>query len=485
MVSVLPWRVRHAGRILLGRVNAAGPATAPPILDPPVARPVNPAGQPIFYATGAMRDPSPGDRPDSIPGPVISSDPVFVADSSRSIVDSTGLHMLFCAIFRTSTLSSEAADLFSFALGQPQLWSDRSSLHLALVRRLLQDYETRPDPRTLDCLRLLNEHQRDSRENATAYSTTGKPVPNAVTWPNPTLPQDARSLFDEMPIVKRYPLIDKTTPITSAGSCFAMEIAHELQRNQFNYLITERDPNRTGLPISSAAWGTIFNTGCLRQLFEKSFGKRVLPRMLWSRVENGQKVYRDPFREEITFNSIEEYESRYESHLWAARQALLEASVFVFTLGMNEVWQLKSDGSVFARAPWGVMPDLVERRVLTVEENVANLQAAFDLLRRYNPGVKLLLSVSPVPLHATFRGEDTHVVVANAHAKALLRVVAEEFVSRNRDFAHYMPSYEVVMYCTRTPWQEDQRHVSREAVANVMKVFRELFVRPETLAKAA
>src|SRR5262249_41544891 len=107
-----------------------------------------------------------------------------------------------------------------------------------------------------------------------------------------------------------------------------------------------------------------------------------------------------------------------------------------------------------------------------------------DLLRTWNPEIRIIVSVSPVPLHATFRAADTHVVVANGHSKAVLRVAAEEFVKRNRD-VYYMPAYEVVMHCTRHPWDEDQRHVSREAVANVMKVFRSLFVRQEASAAAA
>jgi hypothetical protein len=80
-----------------------------------------------------------------------------------------------------------------------------------------------------------------------------------------------------------------------------------------------------------------------------------------------------------------------------------------------------------------------------------------------------------VPLHATFRAADTHVITANCHSKSTLRVAAEAFAARHPG-VYYFPSYETVLHCTRNPWQADQRHVSAEAVDNVMSLFRRMFV---------
>jgi hypothetical protein len=110
-----------------------------------------------------------------------------------------------------------------------------------------------------------------------------------------------------------------------------------------------------------------------------------------------------------------------------------------------------------------------------VEENLNELQRMLDILRHHNPEVELIVSVSPVPLHATFRGHEQHVIAANAHSKATLRVVAEEFCARNPG-VHYFPSYEVVTQCAANPWEPDQRHVRREAVEQVMALFERMFV---------
>ena len=75
----------------------------------------------------------------------------------------------------------------------------------------------------------------------------------------------------------------------------------------------------------------------------------------------------------------------------------------------------------------------------------------------------------------TGRADTHHVVNANAHSKAVLRVAAENFCAAN-DGVYYFPSYEMVMHCLEDPWEADQRHVKRSAVTEVMKLFEAMFV---------
>ena len=330
----------------------------------------------------------------------------------------------------------------------------------------------------------LLEHKREVIGNKRAYLINDRSNPNGVFWPDPTEGGNGRSIYSELPIVKRTPFIDRSTKIVSAGSCFATEIAHYLISNEYNYLVTEGNGSRDEkyevlgmgeLPNASAAWGIIFNTPSFRQLVEKAFGQRQLPKILWSQPHKGENLFFDPFRENVAFRSIEDYEKNYDAHIEAAHRAFSQMDVFIITLGLNEVWSFAADGSVFSRSPWRTAPSLIRRNILTVEDNVNDLVRMTEVLRRYNPTVKIICTVSPVPLHATFRGDDHHVVVANAHSKAVLRVAAEEFV-RHCPETYYFPSYEIVTASTGSPWAPDQRHVSREAVAKVMKAFVEMYV---------
>ena len=97
------------------------------------------------------------------------------------------------------------------------------------------------------------------------------------------------------------------------------------------------------------------------------------------------------------------------------------------------------------------------------------------MVRAHNPNLKLILTVSPVPFLATGRAETHHVVTANTHSKAVLRVAADIIVERNTD-VFYFPSYEVVTVCSETIWTEDQRHIHPSAVAKVMETFDEMFL---------
>lgn len=316
--------------------------------------------------------------------------------------------------------------------------------------------------------------QSERLENADAYDPKTKPNPLAVTWPDPKYGQ---TVFDAEILVERKSILNKLTPVGSAGSCFAMEIAHWMQRAGFNYLVTERNihPER-GTHWSNARWGTIFNAAAFRQLIERSFGISKLPNYLWrTSGKDGRDTFRDPFREEVEFYSVKEYLDDLPAHQEAARRALSTVKVFIITLGLNEVWSFRADGSILSRNPWHISPSYVKRRVLGVEENIAELQRMLDVWRTFNPDLQLIVSVSPVPMLRTFQASEMHVMAATMLSKATLRVAAQRFCDDNQG-VYYFPSFEKIMYGTRNPWEPDYRHVRPQAVAGVMELFERSFV---------
>lgn len=418
-------------------------------------------------------------------GPVISqrvlnTTPTLVVNEGDVIAHASQIEELFKSIFHKKVLGSEELELQKELLGvlghKVATFDDAT---VALRKYLLDKVNsTNNIARYTAWLKAVLEHESMTQANKRAYIPAGRENSKAVFWPDPTFAKDPRSLFGEKPYAKKYSLIDRSVPIGSAGSCFAIEIALRLQRDGYNYVVSEKDPHPRHKEFSNscARWGIIFNSPSFRQLIEKAFGERELPPLLWSMKVDGKIKLLDPFREDVLFDSVEEYEADRVRHIEACREALMKCEYFAITLGVNEVWSLKSDGSVFSRAPWRISSHLVEHRVMTVEENLAELESMLKTWRKYNPKIKLIVTVSPVPLHATFRGDEQHVVVANAHSKASLRVVAEEFCRRNEG-VYYFPSYEVVMYCTKNAWEADQRHVSAEAVDGVMNLFEEMYLK--------
>jgi len=320
----------------------------------------------------------------------------------------------------------------------------------------------------------LADFERRFSVDVHRYDIDDKRTPNVVYWPNPAHPKAPSSLFEELPYIRSLGLVDKSTPIGSAGSCFASEIAWYLQEQGYNYIVEEFDERDAPKPESPARWGIIFNTPSFTQLAEKAFGLRTMPKL--AEYHYAGQYWQDPFRENVVFGSIEELEVDREKHLAACRRAFETCKVFVITLGLNECWEYIPDGTVASRNPKTPLHfALFRHRVLSVAENVEYLQRFLDVLRANNPDIQLVVTVSPVPFMATGLGAEKHVVVANAHSKAVLRVAAEEFVGANEG-VHYFPSYEMVSHCIENAWEEDQRHIRRPAVARIMQLFETMFV---------
>ena len=317
---------------------------------------------------------------------------------------------------------------------------------IAAIGDALRDLGRDPAALRLNPSHLLKElagYRTQLTANSDTYNRASKPNPDGVFWPNRRRnPSD--DLFDTLPMVANRALVNQRTPVGSAGSCFAIEIAEELQRRGFHYVRTEDesrkvaegvimtgyDPARVNARFC-ANWGLLFNTPSFRQLAERAFGERATPRLLvpLDRGPSQPRVYSDPFREGVAFVSPEAYAADYERHLAACREALQACRVFVLTMGLNECWEYVPDGSVLSRNPrGGALLPFIRPRVLTVDENVANVRRFVEIIRAHNPDFAVILSVSPVPLIATARAREHHVISANAHSKAVLRTATETLV---------------------------------------------------------
>ena len=91
-------------------------------------------------------------------------------------------------------------------------------------------------------------------------------------------------------------------------------------------------------------------------------------------------------------------------------------------------------------------------------------------MRAVNPKLKILLTVSPVPLTAT--ATDQHVMVATMQSKSILRAVAGALAGDDPD-VDYFPSYEIV---SSPPFrgvffEPNQRNVTESGVNFVMQTF--------------
>jgi hypothetical protein len=266
--------------------------------------------------------------------------------------------------------------------------------------------------------------------------------------------------------------------VATAGSCFAQHIAQTLVRRGFRYLVTERSPSGDdvggGYGVFPARFGNIYTGRQLLQLFRRAYGIFQPSDTAWQRADGR---YIDPFRPRIAeqgFASPEALGADRETHLAAVREMFETADIFIFTLGLTEAWVARHDSSVFPLAPGVVAsspnPADYTFHNFTVAEIEADMLAFIDGLRKVNPDVRIILTVSPVALMATY--EDRHVLVSTTYSKAVLRVVAET-LSKARQNVAYFPSYEIITgpHAGRAMYEDDLREVRPESVEHVMSLF--------------
>jgi len=294
------------------------------------------------------------------------------------------------------------------------------------------------------------------------------------------------------PIETVFPVDDRTAPlapgtrVATAGSCFAQRIAenleglglHRLDREPGPAFLPHGERRRLGYGVYSARYGNVYTTEQLAQLVERAFGRFVPAEPVWRK---GGDRWVDPFRPGINaggFVSTEECLDDRERHLQAVRDVVERADVFVFTLGLTEAWRSRVDGAVFPVCPGcGHGGSFDEARHEFVNFGVAEVVAGFErflgIVRHVRPGLRVILTVSPVPLLATFT--DRHVLTATTGSKAALRVACDEIVRRHEN-VDYFPSYEIVTLGGGDwAFDVDRRTVQSRAVSHVIDCFAAQF----------
>lgn len=267
--------------------------------------------------------------------------------------------------------------------------------------------------------------------------------------------------------------------VITAGSCFAQHIGRALKRNGFNWYDAEPGAGSSelrrkfGYGVFSFRTGNIYTVALLEQWLGWAFGLTEPSCEVW---ERDGRVF-DPFRPAIEpdgFASAEEMFAARAVTLAAIRDAFAAAKTLVFTLGLTEGWVNRETGHAYPMCPGTVAgefdPALHEFRNYRHAEIGDAMSRVIETVRRRNPGLQLLLTVSPVPLTATYSGR--HVLVATTYSKSVLRAVAGE-LAEDHAGVDYFPSYEIITAPVFRGlfYQPNAREVSEKGVEHVMANF--------------
>lgn len=278
--------------------------------------------------------------------------------------------------------------------------------------------------------------------------------------------------------------ISKDEKVVTAGSCFAQHIGKALVKNGFHWFDAEPGPfpvsekeaqilKSSGYGVFSFRTGNIYTASLLKQWLSWALDPEIQSQEVWEK----DGCFFDPQRPAIEpggFTSAAEVLEMRMVTLKAIRRAFSEAGTLVFTMGLTEGWENAESGVSYAMCPGTIAgdfdPNIHIFKNYSHAKILSDMNKVIEMAREINPNLKILLTVSPVPLTAT--ASDEHVLVATTQSKSTLRSVAHE-LQNSLPEVDYFPSYEVI---SSPPfrgmfYKPNQREVSLKGVDVVMSHF--------------
>jgi len=299
----------------------------------------------------------------------------------------------------------------------------------------------------------------------------------AKRWPGPD--RGKRRLFPTpVPVISPTFKLKRSDAIYTIGSCFARNIEEELAAHGMHLptleAVSKPEDEATGRPNGML---NKFVTGSILLELEWALGSREFRRDYLYEISEGQ--FLDPsLKPGMKPVSLARALERREEVTNNTRKAA-ECDCVTITLGLNESWYDKElDAYLNCSPPLAFIrqnPLRFEFRVLGFEEAYAHVNAVIDLISGASDrAVKILLTVSPVPLDTTFSPSD--VLIANTFSKSVLRAVAGT-VAQERSNVDYFPAFEIVTLAdSQHAWGGDFRHVNSKTVAHIVQLLVDYYI---------
>lgn len=156
-----------------------------------------------------------------------------------------------------------------------------------------------------------------------------------------------------------------------------------------------------------------------------------------------------------------------------------DAKCFIYTLGLGAAFFSKKTGDVLIPdSDWVGTRALVEHgefKTTCVEDNYQNILDIIKLIRQINVDAQIIITLSPVPLLATF--ERHSAVIADCLSKSVLRVAINQVMNDKIEAVYYWPSFEAVRWLAphigKFYGGDDgvSRHINENIISDIISVF--------------
>ncbi|MEL7146754.1 MAG: GSCFA domain-containing protein [Bacteroidota bacterium] len=255
--------------------------------------------------------------------------------------------------------------------------------------------------------------------------------------------------------------ISLSSEIISIGSCFADAMGRRLAQLK--------------LPVTKNPFGVIYNPISILSLINTCLQNPEHGFEAAGYLEREGYWYHDQMHTSIHADSKIALQKMLSSLTKDISQALKTAHWLIITPGTAHVYLYKENDRLVANCH-KLPGKSFKRHMLTISEITSMFATTYQLLKKLNPGLKILLTVSPVR-HI----KDT--LQVNAVSKSTLLLAANQLQQTFED-VHYFPSYEIMLDDLRDYrfYQRDMIHPSDEAEDYIWSRFSDTYFTDELKA---
>lgn len=252
--------------------------------------------------------------------------------------------------------------------------------------------------------------------------------------------------------------INHFSKILTIGSCFSDEIGSRLIQLKYKSLINP--------------FGVIFNAYSIQKLIERSIHQSYFNEN--DVHQNGDQFF--CYDVHSSFNSLSKDAilSQLNQTINQVHQFLIDADVLILTLGTSWVYKRHENQDIVANCH-KIPQKEFDKYLLTPEENFKSLDLIAFEVKKINPKIQIITTLSPV------RHIKDGFFENNVSKGRLLDVIYQ--INNKHKHVTYFPSYELVIDDLRDYrfFKEDYIHPNDQAVNYIWKRFSETYFSDETI----
>lgn len=251
--------------------------------------------------------------------------------------------------------------------------------------------------------------------------------------------------FTRVSVKKSRSQLNYSDSLFFMGSCFANNLYSRF--------------NNYRLDVLPSPFGNIYNPLSLAKLLTRLLERRD--------VEENELIYSNGLYQHLDFHSTagrttpKEYLDNINPILQKAADFITKADWIVITLGTAFIYE---KDEVVVNNCHKLPKNEFNRRAIDIDETIETLGSVFEQLKKRNPSIRTVLTLSPV---RHLRDDATE----NSLSKALLRVIIDKLTTSPQTY--YFPSYEILLDELRDyRWYDSSlTHPTEQAVDYIMEKF--------------